>query len=264
MPTPVSRTASTAWPPSASAATSSVTEPPRPVNFRAFSSRPSTTRRSRAASARTQTGAGGSTAASVRPGAGRVGASGFHRQAAELAQVDRLRLQRDQPAGQPGDLEHVVDDPRQAVDLAVHHLVQLGDEPGIAQPAPQQVQAVADRRQGIAQLVAEQAEQLVLAARRVGHPQRFLAELALPLQGLGQVAGDVGEAAELAAGPAQRRDGHLGPEPRAVLAHPPRLLARPPLGRRDGQHPRRLAGPPRLGPGDCNAATGRPRTSSAR
>ena len=61
----------------------------------------------------------------------------------------------------------------------LHHLVQLGGELGIARPAPQQVQAVADRRQGVAQLVPEQCQQLVLAARRVGQPDGILAELAL-------------------------------------------------------------------------------------
>ncbi len=43
------------------------------------------------------------------------------------------RLQRDQPAGKPGDLQHVVNDPRQAVNLAIHHFVQVGGEAGIAQ-----------------------------------------------------------------------------------------------------------------------------------
>ena len=100
---------------------------------------------------------------------------------------------------------------------------------------------------GLRSSCAEQSQQLVLAARRVGQPDGILAELALAARGLGQVAGDVGEAAELAARAAQRRDGHVGPEPRGVLAHPPALLVRMPRGRRGGQLPRHLAGLARFG-----------------
>ena len=172
----------------ASETTSSVTEPPRPVCFTAFSSRASATRRSRPASAQHPDRGGGQRQGQGHPGPIRVGAAGLDRLAADLAQVHVLRLQRDQAAGQPGDLQDVVDDPREAVDLAIHQLVQVGGEPGIARPSPQQVQAVADRRQGIAQLVGHQAEQLVLAARGIGQPPDLLLQLELAACGLGQVA----------------------------------------------------------------------------
>src|SRR5262249_36036464 len=59
---------------------------------------------------------------------------------------------------------------------------------------------------------------------------------------LGQVAGDLGEAAEGAALVPQRRDQDVGPEPGAVLAQPPAFLLVLPGGGGDLQLPGRLAG----------------------
>ena len=202
---------------------------------------------------------GGQRQGQGHPGPIPVGAAGLDRLAADLAQVDVLRLQRDQAAGQPGDLQDILDDPREAVNLAIHQLVQVGGEPGIARPAPQQVQAIADRRQGIAQLVGQQAEQLVLAARRIGQPPDLLLQFLLATCGLGQVADDVGEAADLAGRAPHGGDRHLGPEPRAVLV-PASPAAHLPSAVASSSSPRPSTS---ASSGDCSEAMDRPTISSA-
>src|SRR5690606_6604309 len=57
----------------------------------------------------------------------------------------------------------------------------------------------------------------------------------LELLALGQIARDFGETHELSGGSAQRRDDHVGPEPRAILAHPKALGLETTLSRSDLQ-----------------------------
>lgn len=70
--------------------------------------------------------------------------------AGELEQVHLPAVQHGQAAIEPGDFERLLDDPGEAVDLSIDHVVKLGGEPRVARIAPQQVQAVADRGQGVA------------------------------------------------------------------------------------------------------------------
>src|SRR5438309_1101541 len=57
-----------------------------------------------------------------------------------------------------------------------------------------------------------------------------LVEFALGLAALGDVAGDLGEADDVAGVVADRVDHHVGPEARAILAHPPAFLFEAALG----------------------------------
>src|SRR6185436_18380896 len=59
---------------------------------------------------------------------------------------------------------------------------------------------------------------------------------------LGQIARDLGEADDLAGVVAERCDHHVGPEPRAVLAHAPALVLEPALTARDFELHLALAG----------------------
>ena len=82
----------------------------------------------------------------------------------QLVEVDRPSLEDHLSAGEPGGVEEVADEPRQLRHLAgrdaegtvVHVASRLG--------ALQHVEAVGDRRQGVAQLVRQHGEVLVLAA----------------------------------------------------------------------------------------------------
>ena len=80
----------------------------------------------------------------------------------------------------------------------------------------QDLHGAADGREGVAQLVGEQRQELVLQA--VG-----LLEL-IDLAALAQVARDLGEAPQLSVLVVERRDHDVGPEPRAVLTNPPALV----------------------------------------
>ena len=79
-----------------------------------------------------------------------------------LGELDELGLQLDLAARDARDVEQVVDQPRQVVDLAL-------DDGALALRArlaaqPHQLQRRQDRRQRVAQLVAEHRQELVLRA----------------------------------------------------------------------------------------------------
>ena len=121
------------------------------------------------------------------------GPAGLDGQLDHRLQLDRLLLEHDLAAGDPRDVEQVVDHPRHLLDLVLDHL----DRPlevGAAQALDlHDLDGVADRGQGIAQLVGEHGEELVLAP--VGLPEGLLHALAIV---------DVGDDG---AGPGRRRRG---------------------------------------------------------
>src|SRR5438874_1531743 len=73
----------------------------------------------------------------------------------QVGQVEVLALQLDLAAGDPGHVEQVVDEPGEAADLAVQQVAGPGARLLVAAPQPEDVQGVADGRQGVAQLVGE-------------------------------------------------------------------------------------------------------------
>ena len=92
----------------------------------------------------------------------------LHRLAHELAEIDALALQLHLAAGDPRHVEEVVDEPGQVGDLP------LDDLPGplrllaAGHRAAEDVEAVSDRRERIAQLVGEHRQELGLAPVGLG------------------------------------------------------------------------------------------------
>ena len=100
-------------------------------------------------------------------------------------QIERFLLDVDDPARDARHLEQVVDEPDQVMDLPLHH--RAGRQRARVVKGAGQLQdleAVQDRRERIAQLVAERRQELVLAA--IGAAQRLLV-----LEALGKVAADL-------------------------------------------------------------------------
>ena len=79
------------------------------------------------------------------------------------------------------------------------------------------------------------------AADQEGEPLLALAQGVLASLALGEVAGDLPEADQVAVGIPDRGDHHVGPEARPVLADPPSLVLERAVGGGDGQLPVGLA-----------------------
>ena len=144
---------------------------------------------------------------------------GAHR----LGEVEPLAPEQDLPPRDAGDVQQVVHQAGEMEHLPVDgEQGPLGLIPG--QPGrAQDVQAVADGGERIAQLVAEHGEELVLAAVALAElvglaPQRLLRPFAR-----GDVAVDPGGSDHPAAGVADRREGQGNVDPLAVLVHADRL-----------------------------------------
>ena len=123
-----------------------------------------------------------------------------------------------------------------------------GRHPRIVADAPlDELEAAHHGRQQIVEIVRDAAGELADRIHLLRLEQRLarLLERLLGVAPLGDVAGDLGEAAQAAIGVADRIDHHVRPEARAVLADPPdlpfrsgprarrwraRVRARPPRG----------------------------------
>ncbi len=82
-----------------------------------------------------------------------------------------MTLQVDAARGDPRDVEQVVDHPHHVLDLPLHHAVDaVKRRPGIP-GQPHQLEAGAQRRERVAQLVRERGEEFVLTP--VGVAQAF-------------------------------------------------------------------------------------------
>ena len=99
------------------------------------------------------------------------------RPAHQLAQVDARPLELDLPARDARHVEQVVDEPGEVLGLTADDLLRARGLLAAGQRAVEEVDAVADRRERVAQLVREDAEELVLAPVRLA--QRLLGALAL-------------------------------------------------------------------------------------
>src|SRR3569833_1364719 len=141
-----------------------------------------------------------------------------------VAQIDLLRLQHDLAAAHLGHVEESVDEVHHVIDLALDHRV-LARERGIAAQLDQ-LERGHDRRERVAQLVAEHRQELVLAPVRFlgGEPARTLLLAADPIR---EIARDLREPDQLTRGVADRADNGVRPEPRAVRADAPALVLEP-------------------------------------
>ncbi len=83
------------------------------------------------------------------------------------AEVDGLLAQLDAAPRHARDLHEIVDEPDEVVHLALEHLVDLRGGGRVEPRRAQDLQAVANRRERIAQLVSERGEELVLAPVRL-------------------------------------------------------------------------------------------------
>ena len=164
IPIPVSRTRMTTSPPSGS--TDSRIRPPGSVYLAALFSRFQRICSSLVGSASSRIapvgqGDGQLVAALVDLGPGRL-----DRLPDDRGQVHDLPVQLDLAPVDPGDVHQVVDQPRQVDDVAARPSPARPPSAVAVRP-PHQVQRVADRGQGVAQLVGQGGEELVLAAVRL-------------------------------------------------------------------------------------------------
>src|SRR5262249_42746779 len=93
-----------------------------------------------------------------------VGPAGLQGVVGGGGQVQALPGQVDLARGDARHVHEVVDQPRQVVDLAVQHGEGLGGGGGVAEAQAEDLHGVADGGQGVAQLVGEHGEEVVLAA----------------------------------------------------------------------------------------------------
>ncbi len=147
-------------------------------------------------------------------------------------QVDPLGAEPDLAVRQPGDVQQVVDQPRHVPDLPLDHVAGELDQRRVVGRLPQDVDRVEHRGQGVAQLVGEHGEELILAAVGVGQLLGLTAELHLELLAIGGVADHLGEALELAPLVAQGGHDRTSPESRPVATDLPLLARHLAAGRR--------------------------------
>ena len=159
-------------------------------------------------------------------------------------EIERLLLDLDDAARDARHLEQVVDQAVEVVDLPLHHRARRRGA-GVFERARQfqDLEAVHDRRERVAQLVAERGEELVLAA--IGGAQRLLGLLPL-----GEVAADLILARSRAnrglRGAQQRGDARRPLEQRDVAERAPRFRGLRRVGARARQDQDRQVGPRRL------------------
>ena len=140
----------------------------------------------------------------------------FDRPVDNFAHVDRLFIEMNLAGDDPRHVQQVVDQPHQVNDLPLHHPRRFVNFRLRRPRHLQQLDAVADRRQRIPQLVGQHRQEFVLLL--VGKLQL----LDLPL--VRHVARDLGESSQRALAVVQGRDDHVGPELRAVLANAPAFV----------------------------------------
>ncbi len=145
----------------------------------------------------------------------------------DLGQVNRLLAQRHRAAGDAGDVEQVLDQPRHVAGLADDHAADLADHRLVEGAGPEQMGGGLDRGQGVAQLVGQRGEELLLAPlgladRQVapgvidgvgGLADVLLDHLELPVRRPVRLAEEGGDRAQQIAIAGGQRDAETGPEP---------------------------------------------------
>ena len=138
-------------------------------------------------------------------------------------QIENFLLERDLAAGDPADVEEIVDDPAEMPDLTFDHRAQLrliGRRAAFHQP-----ERIDDGGERIAQFVREHGQELVHL------PLALLQRFESPARG--QITRDLGEPLQGAVPAAQRRDDDVRGKSAAVLAHPPAFVFDAALAARD-------------------------------
>src|SRR5262249_55508180 len=113
--------------------------------------------------------------------------AGFDRSSDDLGQVYRRLLQADFATADARNFQQVVNQSGHLMDLPHHHLLGLRHQLRIIAAQRENLDGVADWSEGVAQLMGQRRQELVLAA--VGLPQRFglTAERLLHLLALGDI-----------------------------------------------------------------------------
>ena len=162
MPMPVSRTRNTASP--AVASDGELDPPPSPVYFAALFRTFERTWESRTWSASIHTGSAGSSTAKLGSSAsinGRLVSTAWDN---DLSDVDRLFAELDLAAGDPRDVEQVVDQADHLLHLAGDHVARPAEVSAVQSRLLKDLDGVADRGQGVAELVGEHRQEFVLPA----------------------------------------------------------------------------------------------------
>ncbi len=146
--------------------------PPSGVYFAALFKRLERTWASRAGSTSSTTGCWGSERCKLVPVIVKQRPACLDRQLDDAIELDQLFLEDDRSAGDPGNVEQVVDDPGHVLDLFGDDL-DRPEQVGAAGPFDSHdLNGVADGRQRVPQFVGEHGEEMVLAL--VGITKRFL------------------------------------------------------------------------------------------
>jgi hypothetical protein len=97
-------------------------------------------------------------------------------------EIDLLPFDRDFPVRrQPRRFTDILDDARYCSRLSVDSL-EAGPQARVQGRAPERVRIQADRTEGIAQLVAEHCDKLILVAIRLGRRRRFVRRRPIPVR----------------------------------------------------------------------------------
>ena len=107
-----------------------------------------------------------------------TGTAGFDRVGHDGRHVDRLFLEPDLAAGDSGNLEQVIDQVSHLANLVVDHVAGPAQVGVVRAALLHDLDGVADRGQGVAQLVAQHGQELVLARVCLGQLARL--RLAVP------------------------------------------------------------------------------------
>ena len=106
-------------------------------------------------------------------------AAGLHGVGDDHGHIDHFLLEPDLAPGDPGDLQQIVHKLRQLLDLVVDHVASPAKGRVFRPALLHDLDGVADRGQGIAQLVAEHRQELVLAGVGLGQLAGVRAKLVL-------------------------------------------------------------------------------------
>ena len=90
--------------------------------------------------------------------------AGLHGVGDDRRDVEGLLVELDLAAGDPRDVEEVVDEPDHLLDLPVDHVARPAEVDVVDAELLEELDGVADRREGIPQFVGEHRQELVLAA----------------------------------------------------------------------------------------------------
>jgi hypothetical protein len=96
-------------------------------------------------------------------------------------EIELLPFDRDFPVRQPRRFTDILDDARYCSRLPVDSF-EAGPQARVQRRAPERVRIQADRTEGIAQLVAEHCDKLILVAIRLGRRHRFVRRRPIPVR----------------------------------------------------------------------------------